>query len=184
MKLPTAHDGKFYIYGSFPATWIPSYPHLAAWQACPSINSCIEKWGIVTLIQFKRKHGSSRRNGQKGRVRLDRLDMTFLCSDTEMTAEWRRYWVVYPSVVWYYGSCTTMHEFSGSSWRVLTVGRAESFPFLPDIRTTSTYMTQPACAKWVLKSATYSRTSTNRSSQEFRFRGPFWSLNSELLYTF
>jgi len=102
-----------------------------------------------------------------------------------MTAEWRPYWVVYPSVVWrYYGSCTTMHEFSDSSWRVLAVGRAESFPYLPDIRSQSTNMTQLAPAKGVLKSATESRTSTNRTSQEFRSPRPFSCLNLELLYTF
>ena len=140
----------------------------------PSINSCIEKWRIVTFVQFKRKHGSNKRKGQKERVRLNRLDMTFSFSDIEMRAEWRHYWVVCPSVVWwYYGPCTTMREFSDSSWRILAVGRAESFPSLPDIRSRSTNVTQLVPAKWVLKSATYNRTNTNRTSQEFRSRRPF-----------
>jgi hypothetical protein len=138
------------------------------------INSCIEKWSIVTFIQFKRKHGSNKRKGQKELVRLDWLDMSFSFSDIEMTAEWRQYWVVYPSVVGrYYGPCTTMHEFSDSSWRILAVGRAESLPSLPAILSQSTNMTLLARAKWVPKSATCSRTSTNRTCRNsglaFRF---------------
>jgi hypothetical protein len=78
--------------------------------------------------------------------------MSFSLWDREMTAERRQYWAVYPSVTWrYYGPCTTMHELSDSSWRVLAVGRVEYFPSLPDIRSTSTNMTQLATAKWLLK---------------------------------